>query len=232
MRHITLLLENGKQSDLDIIKEWCIKNNIEFNYRYSRNNGIQYNSNEEIAPLYYFTIFSDTKHYLELKNIIGDKLMTTDFADICNIADSDDNFEIKFKDLINLLSENQHLELKVNKEFLNFIKEIDNIELLNEIKNYSGHMTPHQRKMLDDRIKIVDGNIDDVHEEFLDDMLSVHCDVKTLREKTGMTRREFCNYFEIPYRTVEDWEAKKSICSTYLFKLMEDKLKTNGFVNS
>ena len=27
-----------------------------------------------------------------------------------------------------------------------------------------------------------------------------------LRESTGMTRKEFCEYFEIPYRTVQDWE--------------------------
>ena len=27
-----------------------------------------------------------------------------------------------------------------------------------------------------------------------------------LREKTGMSRKEFCEYFEIPYRTMQDWE--------------------------
>ena len=27
-----------------------------------------------------------------------------------------------------------------------------------------------------------------------------------LRKSTGMNRREFAEYFEIPYRTVQDWE--------------------------
>ena len=35
-------------------------------------------------------------------------------------------------------------------------------------------------------------------------------DVKELRLKTGMNRKEFSNYFGIPYRTIEDWENKKS----------------------
>ena len=27
-----------------------------------------------------------------------------------------------------------------------------------------------------------------------------------LRKSTGMNRREFAEYFEIPYRTVQEWE--------------------------
>ena len=30
--------------------------------------------------------------------------------------------------------------------------------------------------------------------------------IKELRESTGMNRKEFCKYFEIPYRTVTEWE--------------------------
>ena len=30
--------------------------------------------------------------------------------------------------------------------------------------------------------------------------------IKELRESTGMNRKEFCEYFEIPYRTVTEWE--------------------------
>lgn len=29
-----------------------------------------------------------------------------------------------------------------------------------------------------------------------------------LRSSMGMNRREFCEYFEIPYRTVQDWEGE------------------------
>jgi len=42
-----------------------------------------------------------------------------------------------------------------------------------------------------------------------------------LRESTGMNRREFCEYFEIPYRTVQDWEAGKREMPKYLLDLMK-----------
>ena len=32
-------------------------------------------------------------------------------------------------------------------------------------------------------------------------------EVKKLREKMGMNRREFSDYYGIPYRTIQDWEA-------------------------
>ena len=33
-----------------------------------------------------------------------------------------------------------------------------------------------------------------------------------LRESTGMTRKEFCEYFHIPYRTVTEWGAVEELC--------------------
>lgn len=44
--------------------------------------------------------------------------------------------------------------------------------------------------------------------------------VKELRERMGMNRREFCEYFGIPYRTVQDWEAEKREMPEYLIRLM------------
>ncbi|MFR5601771.1 MAG: helix-turn-helix domain-containing protein [Lachnospiraceae bacterium] len=44
-----------------------------------------------------------------------------------------------------------------------------------------------------------------------------------LRISMGMNRREFCDYFEIPYRTVQDWEAGKREMPSYLFRLMKYK---------
>ena len=43
------------------------------------------------------------------------------------------------------------------------------------------------------------------------------------RESTGMNRREFCEYFEIPYRTVQDWELGNRQMPEYLFRLMKYK---------
>lgn len=46
-----------------------------------------------------------------------------------------------------------------------------------------------------------------------------------LRESTGMTRKEFCEYFEIPYRTVQDWELGNRKMPNYLLRLMEYKIR-------
>ena len=32
--------------------------------------------------------------------------------------------------------------------------------------------------------------------------------IKELRKATGMNRRQFCEEFEIPYRTVTEWERR------------------------
>lgn len=42
-----------------------------------------------------------------------------------------------------------------------------------------------------------------------------------LRESTGMNRREFCDYFGIPYRTVTEWERDNRHAPEYLLRLLE-----------
>lgn len=44
--------------------------------------------------------------------------------------------------------------------------------------------------------------------------------VKELREQVGMNRKEFCDYFDIPYRTVQDWEAGKREMPGYVLRLL------------
>lgn len=51
-------------------------------------------------------------------------------------------------------------------------------------------------------------------------------EVKALRDKMGMNRREFSEYFGIPYRTVQDWEAEKRELPDYLLRLMKYKVET------
>ena len=41
-----------------------------------------------------------------------------------------------------------------------------------------------------------------------------------LRESTGMNRHQFCEYFEIPYMTVSDWEHGKKRVPKYLLRLL------------
>ena len=49
--------------------------------------------------------------------------------------------------------------------------------------------------------------------------------VKKLREMTGMNRREFCEYFEIPYSTVTDWEREHRHAPNYVLRLLEYKIQ-------
>lgn len=46
-----------------------------------------------------------------------------------------------------------------------------------------------------------------------------------LRKGTGMNRKEFAEYFEIPYRTVQDWELGNRKMPEYLFRLMAYKVR-------
>jgi DNA-binding transcriptional regulator YiaG len=56
--------------------------------------------------------------------------------------------------------------------------------------------------------------------------------VKELREKANMTRPQFCEYFGIPYRSMQDWELGNRNCPGYLISLMEYKLIKEGFIRA
>ncbi len=45
-----------------------------------------------------------------------------------------------------------------------------------------------------------------------------------LRKKTGMNRRQFAQYFDIPYRTMQDWELEHRAMPEYLLRLMAYKV--------
>lgn len=47
---------------------------------------------------------------------------------------------------------------------------------------------------------------------------------KELRESSGMNKTSFAKYFNVPYRTVQNWESGVSSCPEYLLELMEYKL--------
>ena len=56
-------------------------------------------------------------------------------------------------------------------------------------------------------------------------------EVKKLREEMGLNRKQFSEYFGIPYRTVQDWEADKRELPEYLLRLMVYKVKTENLIN-
>ena len=47
-----------------------------------------------------------------------------------------------------------------------------------------------------------------------------------LREQTGMNRKEFAEYLDIPYRTMQDWERDVRTMPSYVFSLIEYKVRT------
>ena len=49
-----------------------------------------------------------------------------------------------------------------------------------------------------------------------------------LRMESGLNRKEFSNYLNIPYRTIENWEKNKAKCPEYLYDLIEYKLEKEG----
>ena len=64
------------------------------------------------------------------------------------------------------------------------------------------------------------------------DLMSRGKEVKELREKMGMNRREFSDYYGIPYRTVQDWEAEKRELPEYLLRLMNYRAEVEDMMKN
>lgn len=64
-----------------------------------------------------------------------------------------------------------------------------------------------------------------------------YLDFKGLRKKLGLSIKKFSRVYDIPYRTIENWETGKSICKKHLLmiiaytifmdKIMEDSNESN-----
>ena len=52
--------------------------------------------------------------------------------------------------------------------------------------------------------------------------------IKELRQASGMTQKDFSEYFGIPKRTIEDWDRGARKCPEYLIDLIEYKLIKEG----
>ena len=54
--------------------------------------------------------------------------------------------------------------------------------------------------------------------------------IKAIRESTGMNRKEFCEFFQIPYRTVTDWERDTRHAPEYVLRLLEYYIRMEGLI--
>ena len=60
--------------------------------------------------------------------------------------------------------------------------------------------------------------------------MEIKDEIKKLRESTGMNRKEFCEYFEIPYRTVTEWERGTRKMPDYVLRLLAYKAKMEKLI--
>ena len=51
-----------------------------------------------------------------------------------------------------------------------------------------------------------------------------------IKEASGMNWKEFSAYFQIPYRTVQEWERGNRKMPEYLLRLMEYKLRIEKII--
>lgn len=56
--------------------------------------------------------------------------------------------------------------------------------------------------------------------------------IKKLREQTGMNRKEFCEYLNIPYRTVTEWERGTRNAPDYVLRLISYYIEMHKMVNT
>ena len=55
--------------------------------------------------------------------------------------------------------------------------------------------------------------------------MEIKDEIKKLRDSTGMNRKEFCEYFGIPYRTVTEWERGTRKMPDYVLRLLAYKIE-------
>lgn len=52
-------------------------------------------------------------------------------------------------------------------------------------------------------------------------------EIREMRERLGDTQSEFARRYQIPFRTVQNWEASVRVPPAYVTKLLEDRVKTD-----
>jgi DNA-binding transcriptional regulator YiaG len=55
---------------------------------------------------------------------------------------------------------------------------------------------------------------------------------KELRIMSGMNMTQYASFFNIPYRTIQDWEYEKRKCPDYVTELMQYKLENEGKIKT
>ena len=56
--------------------------------------------------------------------------------------------------------------------------------------------------------------------------------IKELRESTGLNRKEFCEKFDIPYRTVTEWELGHRNAPPYVLRFLEYYIRMQDIIKN
>lgn len=74
---------------------------------------------------------------------------------------------------------------------------------------------------------IANANI--VHDDYVGVMDWLRPTIKELREQSGMSQSQFSNFFNIPIRTIQDWEQERRTPPPYVVELIEYKIKKERY---
>lgn len=157
-RKITLMIEMPTENDKQKIQDWCSLNDIQFCYRYERDRG----------RLYYFWIYGCTDTFNLLNEHMDNRLVETDFAELGNLLDCSDEDLEKFT---NIVFDNRRImneSSKVHGELCRFIKDINNLAVLEHIDKYV--FIEDCKRIIDDKISRAKGEPDS-----FDKWIKNHC---------------------------------------------------------
>lgn len=86
----------------------------------------------------------------------------------------------------------------------------------------------HLFDVRDERVKEIKAGMDYVAQVRLSQKTATQ--FKELRQQSGMTQKAYADYFDIPQRTIENWEGGQRLCPEYVLQLMQYKLKNEGII--
>ena len=64
----------------------------------------------------------------------------------------------------------------------------------------------------------------------MENLTECQIEIKKIREATGMNRKEFCEHFNIPYRTVTEWERGTRNAPDYVLRLLAYYIKSENMI--
>ena len=64
----------------------------------------------------------------------------------------------------------------------------------------------------------------------MENLTECQIEIKKIREATGMNRQEFCEQFNIPYRTVTEWERGTRNAPDYVLRLLAYYIKSENMI--